>query len=111
MINTASIAAFEGQIGQVAYTAAKGGIAAMTLTMARDLGYEITEKRITRDEMYCADEAFFTGTAAEITPIREYDHRAIGNGARGPVTTKLQALFFDTVNGRNPSKRAWNAKV
>ncbi|HEX9301303.1 MAG TPA: branched chain amino acid aminotransferase, partial [Casimicrobiaceae bacterium] len=50
---------------------------------------------------------FFTGTAAEVTPIREYDNRVVGEGGRGPVTAKLQALFFDTVNGRNPSKKAW----
>ncbi|MDO9218705.1 MAG: branched-chain amino acid transaminase, partial [Lacisediminimonas sp.] len=59
------------------------------LTMARDLGIEVIEKRITRDEMYCSDEAFFTGTAAEITPIRELDNRDIGNGKRGPITEKL----------------------
>ena len=69
------------------------------LTMARDLGIDVIEKRITRDELYCADEAFFTGTAAEITPIRELDSRQIGIGSRGPVTDKLQSLFFDVVGG------------
>ncbi|GGB97298.1 branched chain amino acid aminotransferase [Oxalicibacterium flavum] len=77
------------------------------LTMARDLGIAVIEKRITRDEMYCADEAFFTGTAAEVTPIRELDNRQIGDGTRGPVTTRLQALFFDAVAGRAPQYSHW----
>ena len=64
-------------------------------TLATDLGYKVVEKRITRDEVYCADEAFFTGTAAEVTPIRELDNRTIGNGSRGPVTEVLQTLYFD----------------
>ncbi len=81
------------------------------ITFANELEIPVVERRITRDEVYIADEAFFTGTAAEITPIREYDTRPIGDGKRGPITTKLQALFFDTVNGRNPSKRHWNARV
>ena len=77
------------------------------ITMARDMGIETIEKRITRDEMYCADEAFFTGTAAEITPIRELDDRAIGNGTRGPITEKLQNLFFDVVAGKSAQYRHW----
>jgi branched-chain amino acid aminotransferase len=77
------------------------------LTMARDIGIEVIEKRITRDEMYCCDEAFFTGTAAEITPIRELDNRQIGAGHRGPITEKLQSLFFDVVAGRAPQYRHW----
>ena len=77
------------------------------LTMARDMGIEIIEKRITRDEMYCADEAFFTGTAAEVTPIREFDNRTIGEGSRGPITEKLQALFFDVVAGKAPQYNHW----
>src|SRR5690606_23687861 len=77
------------------------------LTMARDLGIDVIEKRITRDEMYCCDEAFFTGTAAEITPIRELDNRAIGDGKRGPVTERLQKLFFDVVAGRAPQYSHW----
>ena len=81
------------------------------ITMARDLGIEVREKRITRDEMYCADEAFFTGTAAEITPIREVDDRAIGEGRRGPVTERLQTAFFDVVGGRNPRYRSWLTPV
>ncbi|MEO8408804.1 MAG: branched-chain amino acid transaminase [Oxalobacteraceae bacterium] len=77
------------------------------LTMARDLGIEVIEKRITRDEMYCCDEAFFTGTAAEITPIRELDNRQIGAGQRGPITEKLQTLFFEAVAGRAPQYQHW----
>jgi len=77
------------------------------ITMAHDLGIEVIEKRITRDEMYCADEAFFTGTAAEITPIRELDDRPIGEGRRGPVTEKLQSLFFDVVAGKSDKYRRW----
>jgi branched-chain amino acid aminotransferase len=77
------------------------------LTMARDLGIEVIEKRITRDEVYCCDEAFFTGTAAEITPIRELDNRPIGPGHRGPITEKLQKLFFDVVAGKAPQYKHW----
>lgn len=79
------------------------------ITIARDLGIEVREKRITRDEMYCADEAFFTGTAAEVTPIRELDDRVIGAGSRGPITTQLQSTFFDIVNGKNTIEKykAW----
>jgi branched-chain amino acid aminotransferase len=77
------------------------------MTMAKDMGMEIIEKRITRDEMYCADEAFFTGTAAEITPIRELDDREIGNGKRGPITEKLQSLFFDVVAGKSEKYKSW----
>ena len=81
------------------------------LTMARDLGIDVIEKRITRDELYCADEAFFTGTAAEITPIRELDNRQIGIGSRGPVTEKLQSLFFDVVGGMAPQYQHWLTRV
>jgi len=81
------------------------------ITFANELGIPVIERRITRDEFYIADEAFFTGTAAEVTPIREYDNRPIGSGRRGPITEKLQKLFFDTVNGRNESKKAWLTKV
>jgi len=77
------------------------------MTMARDLNIDVIEKRITRDEMYCADEAFFTGTAAEITPIRELDDRTIGAGRRGPVTERLQTLFFDVVAGKSEKYRHW----
>jgi branched-chain amino acid aminotransferase len=81
------------------------------LTMARDLGIDVIEKRITRDELYCADEAFFTGTAAEITPIRELDNRQIGSGSRGPVTEKLQSLFFDVVEGKAAQYKHWLTRV
>jgi branched-chain amino acid aminotransferase len=76
-------------------------------TIAKDLGIEVREKRITRDEMYCCDEAFFTGTAAEVTPIRELDDRMIGDGKRGPITTKIQQVFFDAVAGKNDQYRHW----
>jgi branched-chain amino acid aminotransferase len=81
------------------------------LTMARDLGIDVIEKRITRDEIYCADEAFFTGTAAEVTPIRELDGRQIGAGSRGPVTEQLQSLFFDVVGGRATKYKHWLTPV
>ncbi|MCA3237146.1 MAG: branched-chain amino acid transaminase [Curvibacter sp.] len=79
--------------------------------IAKDLGLEIVQKRITRDEVYIADEAFFTGTAAEVTPIRELDRIEIGIGSRGPVTEKIQTAFFDIVNGRNPKYAQWLTKV
>ena len=72
-----------------------------------EAGLDLVEKRITRDEVYVADEAFFTGTAAEVTPIRELDGRSIGNGGRGPVTEQLQASYFDCVHGRNPKHDDW----
>lgn len=81
------------------------------ITMANDLGIQVIEKRITRDEMYTADEAFFTGTAAEITPIRELDDRTIGAGHRGPVTERLQTLFFDIVAGKSEKYKHWLTPV
>ena len=81
------------------------------ITFAEELGIPVLERRITRDEFYIADEAFFTGTAAEVTPIRELDNRPIGSGQRGPITEKLQAMFFDVVNGRNPKYKAWLTPV
>ena len=81
------------------------------LTMARDLGIDVIEKRITRDEIYCSDEAFFTGTAAEVTPIRELDGRQIGAGSRGPVTEQLQSLFFDVVGGKAAKYKHWLTPV
>ena len=75
--------------------------------MARDLGIPVIEKRITRDDVYFCDEAFFTGTAAEVTPIRELDNRQIGPGHRGPITEKLQSLFFDVVAGKAPQYQHW----
>ena len=81
------------------------------LYIAKDLGIEVVQKRITRDECYIADEMFFTGTAAEVTPIRELDRVQIGAGQRGPLTEKIQSAFFDIVNGRNPKYAHWLAKV
>ncbi len=77
------------------------------LQLAKDEGLEVVERRITRDEVYIADECFMTGTAAEVTPVRELDGRAIGGGGRGPVTERLQSLFFDVVHGRNNSHPEW----
>ena len=77
------------------------------ITLIAELGLVLEEKRITRDEVYVADEAFFTGTAAEVTPIRELDGRTIGNGARGPVTKELQSRYFDCVYGRQPEHAHW----
>ncbi len=81
------------------------------VTLARDMGLQVIEKRITRDEMIIADEAFFTGTAAEVTPIRELDNRTIGDGTRGPITTRLQAAFFDAVAGRNDKHAGWLTRI
>jgi len=79
--------------------------------LAQELGYTIVSKRLTRDDIYIADEAFFTGTAAEVTPIRELDNRQIGEGNRGPITTKIQSLFFDVVNGKVPAHADWLSAV
>jgi len=93
-------------------TSALEGITRETvMQIAAECGYEVREKRITRDEVYVADEAFFTGTAAEVTPIRELDGRAIGNGGRGPVTEKLQSLYFDYVHGRKAEHQDWLSVV
>jgi len=92
-------------------TSALAGITRDTIVqLAIELGYKVVEKRITRDEVYCADEAFFTGTAAEVTPIRELDNRIIGSGTRGPITEKLQSLYFDCVCGRNQKYTFWLEK-
>jgi branched-chain amino acid aminotransferase len=92
-------------------TSALAGITRDTIfTLARDLGYQVIEKRITRDEVYCADEAFFTGTAAEVTPIRELDNRTIGDGKLGVITEQLQSLYFDCVYGRNERYQDWIMK-
>jgi branched-chain amino acid aminotransferase len=91
---------------------ALNGITRNTIfAIAKDMGLEIKEKRITRDEVYICDEAFFTGTAAEVTPIRELDRIEIGQGSRGPITEKIQTAFFDIVNGRNPKYAEWLTKV
>ncbi len=85
------------------------------MAICKDLGIEVKEKPITRDEIYIADEAFFTGTAAEVTPIRELDRIELGKenyvGSRGPITEKIQSAFFDIVNGRNPQYAHWLTKV
>lgn len=89
-------------------TSALNGITRkMIFTFTQELGIPIVEKRITRDEVYIAEEAFFTGTAAEVTPIREVDNRTIGNGSRGPITEKLQTLYFDQVHGRRAEHPEW----
>ncbi len=81
------------------------------MQLASEIGIEVVEKRITRDEVYIADEAFFTGTAAEVTPIRELDNRTIGKGSRGPITEKLQSLYFDLVHGRTASHPEWRTYI
>lgn len=93
-------------------TSALNGITRNTLfELASSQGIEIREKRITRDEVYIADEVFFTGTAAEVTPVREVDDRVIGNGGRGPITEKLQTLYFDLVHGRLDMHPEWLTHV
>ena len=103
--------------GGVVYTpdlsaGALDGITRSTVfAICQDLGLKLVEKRITRDEIYIADEAFFTGTAAEVTPIRELDRIEIGAGSRGPITEKIQNAFFDIVGGRNDNYAEWLTKV
>ncbi|MEJ2592942.1 MAG: branched-chain amino acid transaminase [Candidatus Thiodiazotropha sp.] len=93
-------------------TSALDGITRKTvIELAQEMGYKVVEKRITRDEVYIADEAFFTGTAAEVTPIREVDNRPIGSGSRGPITEKLQKTYFDLVHGRLDVHPEWLALV
>ena len=102
----------DGVIYTPEVTACLNGITRNTvLTLAREQGVEIVEKRITRDEVYIADEAFFTGTAAEVTPIRELDGRQIGSGRRGPVTEKLQKAYFDLVTGKTGAHAEWRTLV
>ncbi len=81
------------------------------IQLAEEIGLKVIEKRITRDEVYIADEAFFTGTAAEVTPIRELDNRSIGEGGRGPITARLQAMYFDCVHGRAANHLDWLTPV
>lgn len=93
-------------------TSCLDGITRNTIfALAAEIGYEVIEKRITRDELYVADEAFFTGTAAEVLPIREVDSRAIGAGKRGPLTEKLQTMYFDQVKGRRSENPEWLTPV
>ena len=89
-------------------TSALEGITRDTVvTLIAELGLQLVEKRITRDEVYVADEAFFSGTAAEVTPISELDGRTIGAGTRGPVTEQIQSHFFDCVHGRHSQHINW----
>lgn len=93
-------------------TSALEGITRATImTLARERGFEVIEKRITRDEVYIADEAFFTGTAAEVTPIRELDGRTIGSGTRGPITESLQSAYFDLIHGKDSNHIDWLSYV
>ena len=102
----------DGAIYTPDLTSALDGITRNTIqSLAAELDIPVHEKRITRDEVYISDEAFFTGTAAEVTPIREVDDRTIGNGCRGPITQKLQALYFDQVNGRRAQNQDWLTPV
>ncbi len=99
---------YNGVIYTPELTSALDGITRATvIQLAEEEGYEVREKRITRDEVYTADEAFFTGTAAEVTPIRELDGRTIGCGSRGPVTEKLQKKYFDVVHGKSDAHLDW----
>jgi branched-chain amino acid aminotransferase len=98
----------DNQISTPDLTSCLDGITRATIfTLAEELGYTIREKRITRDEVYICDEAFFTGTAAEVVPIRSLDGRTIGSGSRGPVTEKLQSMYFDTVRGKRSENSQW----
>ena len=107
-----SIVVRDGVIYTPDLTSALEGITRDTIIrFAVDLGIPVKEKRITRDEVYIADEAFFTGTAAEVTPIREVDGRLIGNGRRGPMTQRLQELYFDQVQGRRDEYPEWLTPV
>lgn len=102
----------DGVIYEPEIASALTGITRATvISMAKELGLEVRSRRLTRDDIYIADEAFFTGTAAEVTPIRELDNRTIGQGKRGPVTTRIQSLFFDIVNGRSTGHDDWLAFI
>jgi branched-chain amino acid aminotransferase len=98
-----------GKVFTPSLTSALEGITRDSIVevMASDMGLEVIEKQITRDEIYTADEAFFTGTAAEVTPIRELDDRKIGDGSSGPITKEIQQRYFDVVNGRDPNRQDW----
>lgn len=102
----------DGTLYEPEIASALTGITRSTIhTLAADLGLTVATRRLTRDDVYIADEAFFTGTAAEVTPIREVDGRTIGAGQRGPVTERLQNAFFDVVSGRNPAYSHWLTSV
>ena len=98
----------EGRLYTPALDVALDGITRKSvIAIAEEMGLPVIEKRITRDELYAADEVFYTGTAAEVTPIREIDNREIGIGERGPITTEIQQRYFDIVEGKNPAYRHW----
>jgi len=102
----------DGELHTPELTSCLNGVTRRTLmTLAGELGLPVRERRLTRDEVYIADEAFFTGTAAEVLPIRELDGRAIGSGGRGPITAKLQALYFDQVRGKRNMHPEWHTPV
>jgi branched-chain amino acid aminotransferase len=101
-----------GRIYEPELTSALIGITRdSVIRLAADLGYAVTPRRITRDDLYIADELFFTGTAAEVTPIREVDGRKIGAGRRGPITTRLQKAFFEAIRGKNRKYAAWLSPI
>ena len=100
----------DGELSTPDLNSCLDGITRRTLiTLAEEAGYTVRERRITRDEVYIADEAFFTGTAAEVTPIREVDARAIGDGKRGPITEELQRTYLDVVKGGGAQHEHWRA--
>jgi branched-chain amino acid aminotransferase len=102
----------DGKIWEPELTSALTGITrSSVIELARGLGYEVGAKRLTRDDIYIADECFFTGTAAEVTPIRELDGRIIGEGKAGPVTKAIQKAFFDVVTGKDKKHRHWLTPV
>ena len=102
----------EKKIYEPELTSALSGITrASVIELAQELGYTVISKRLTRDDIYIADEAFFTGTAAEVTPIRELDGRVIGAGKAGPVTKRIQKAFFDVVTGKDKKRRSWLTPV
>ena len=102
----------DGKIYEPELTSALTGITRSTvIELAEGLGYEVIAKRLTRDDIYIADECFFTGTAAEVTPIRELDGRTIGAGKAGPITKRLQKAFFDVVTGKNRRHKHWMTPV
>lgn len=102
----------DGCIYEPEIASALVGITRSTIiSLAKDMGLEVVSKRLTRDDIYIADEAFFTGTAAEVTPIRELDNRTIGAGKRGPITEELQKRYFDVVYGRNDKYEHWLTRV
>jgi branched-chain amino acid aminotransferase len=102
----------DGCIYEPEIASALVGITRSTIiSLAREMGLEVRSKRLTRDDLYIADECFFTGTAAEVTPVRELDNRTIGEGKRGPITEELQKRYFDVVYGRNDKYEHWLTRV